>query len=249
MTLLLTGAPCAGKSTIASLLGRLLSQPDTKIIIAPETATALILAQECAEADSEPMGPLEFQRLILSEQVRVENDAREMAEALSANGHDVLCVFDRGRRDGKLFCDASTWAAIDGDRISNSGQYDLVVHLTSLAVDAPALYDDARRRGQNEARRHTREQSAALCTQFATLYHDMPCVTISGSAAPIGSKLMGVLSRLHERVPSSMVHLKGRLRTELTHAVYAAVMWLLYIDLDECDRADFEDWASKRDAV
>ena len=116
-------------------------------------------------------------------------------------------------------------------------------------MDAPALYDDAQRRGQNEARRHTREQSAALCTQFATLYHDMPCVTISGSAAPIGSKLMGVLSRLHERVPSSMVHLKGRLRTELTHAVYAAVMWLLYIDLDECDRADFEDWASKRDAV
>ena len=125
MTLLLTGAPCAGKSTIASLLGQLLSHPDTKIIIAPETATALILAQECAETDSEPMSPLEFQRLILSEQVRVENDAREMAEALSANGHDVLCVFDRGRRDGKLFCDASTWAAIDGDRISASGQYDL----------------------------------------------------------------------------------------------------------------------------
>ena len=26
--------------------------------------------------------------------MRVENDAREVVEALSANGHDVLCVFD-----------------------------------------------------------------------------------------------------------------------------------------------------------
>lgn len=221
MTLLLTGAPCAGKSTIASLLGKLLAQSDTKVIIAPETATALILAQGCVEADFEPMDPLEFQRRILSEQVLVENDAREMAEALSANGNDVLCIFDRGRRDGKLFCDASTWAAIDGDRISNSGQYDLIVHLTSLAVDAPALYDDAQRRGQNEARRHTREQSAALCPQFAALYHDMPCVTISGSAAPITYKLIQVLELLDDHVPPSMVHLKGRIGTQLARAIRA----------------------------
>ena len=82
-------------------------------------------------------------------------------------------------------------------------------------VDAPALYDDAQRRGQNEARRHTREQSAALCPQFAALYHDMPRVTISGSAAPITYKLIQVLELLDDHVPSSMVHLKGRIGTQL----------------------------------
>ena len=154
ITLLLTGAPCSGKSTLAGLIEQHLAETDARVVVVRETATARILGSDAT------VTPIEFQRRVLDDQVRAEGEAHETAAALNTAGHDVLCVLDRGRRDGKLFCDPSTWEAIDGDRVSDGGQYDIVAHLTSMAIDAPAVYDTAQRQGQNPARTHTREQSA-----------------------------------------------------------------------------------------
>jgi energy-coupling factor transporter ATP-binding protein EcfA2 len=202
ITLLLTGAPCSGKSTLAGLIEQHLAETDAKVVVVRETATARILGSDAT------VTPIEFQRRVLDDQVRAEGEAHETAAALNTAGHDVLCVLDRGRRDGKLFCDPSAWEAIDGDRISDGGQYDIVAHLTSMAIDAPAVYDTAQRQGQNPARTHTREQSALLCPRFATLYPGVPCVRITGSADPITDKLDRMLEALDEHTPPTMVQLK-----------------------------------------
>jgi hypothetical protein len=202
ITLLLTGAPCSGKSTLAGLIEQHLAETDAKVVVVCETATAQILGSDAT------VTPIEFQRRVLDDQVRAEGEAHETAAALNTAGHDVLCVLDRGRRDGKLFCDPSAWEAIDGDRISDGGQYDIVAHLTSMAIDAPAVYDTAQRQGQNPARTHTREQSALLCPRFATLYPGVPCVRITGSADPITDKLDRMLEALDEHTPPTMVQLK-----------------------------------------
>jgi hypothetical protein len=208
MTLLLTGAPCAGKSTIADMLERRLTGHHTRVIVVREVATALILA------GGGRMEPIEFQRQILATQVRLENEACEAAEALSADGYDVLIVLDRGRRDGKIFCDASTWAAIGGDEVEE-GQYDIIAHLTSLAVDAPATFDDAQRQGQNAAREYTRAQCATMCPQFRTLYTGAPVVTLTGSTRPVVYKLRRLLEVLRHRIPHSMMELQLRITAEI----------------------------------
>jgi adenylylsulfate kinase-like enzyme len=53
LTLLLTSAPCAGKSTIADMLERHLTGHRTRVIVVRETATALILS------GGSGMGPIE----------------------------------------------------------------------------------------------------------------------------------------------------------------------------------------------
>lgn len=158
-TIVLTGGPCAGKSTVTEALRRQLADSTTFM---PEVATMLLeggfplpgrdVSFSQAWRDS-------FQRAIALTQVEMEEAYRLVA---SESGHRLL-ILDRGLLDGVAYMDdAAHWAEVTGlDPKEAIGLYDHVVHLTSLAVSRPKLYN----RGSNAHRRERIREAARLCHQ------------------------------------------------------------------------------------
>ena len=89
MTLLLTGAPCAGKTETLHRLGDLLTRHGVRVVATPEVATELFLNERKLSA-------ARFQQEVLERQLANEAAAAAHCEAHAAAGNDVLWVLDRG---------------------------------------------------------------------------------------------------------------------------------------------------------
>jgi predicted ATPase len=219
-TLLLTGAPCAGKTTTLLRLRDLLERNGACMVGTSEVATDLLLGQP-------QLHGVDFQREVLRRQLAAEVTSAEECVTRSEAGRDVLWVLDRGTRDGKLFCDGATWAAIGGDEATATIRYDLVLHLVSTAVDLPDVFDDAQRWQQNKARHHTRCQSAALCPRFAGLYADAPAAaTIDNTRRGMDDKLRRVLELVARHAPPAMASLQAAIPRGLRELQPGAHQWV-----------------------
>lgn len=159
ITIVLTGGPCAGKSTVTEALRDQLAGEATFM---PEVATLLLeggFPLVGRELSFSPAWRDSFQRAIAQLQVEMEEAHRLAA---SEHGHRLL-ILDRGALDGVAYMDdAAHWAEVTGlDPTATLRRYDHVIHLTSLAVSRPELYG----KGGNEHRRESVEEAADLCHQ------------------------------------------------------------------------------------
>lgn len=166
-TVVLTGGPGAGKSMVAEALKSELGDVATFV---PEAATLLLRGGFPSPDRGVSYTPdwLEcFQRAIALVQLELEEVHRLAARE---HGHRLL-ILDRGLLDGVAFVDdAAHWTRVTGlDPAEALKRYDHVIHLMSLAVSQPRLYDQH----SNQHRRENLAESAALChrTQAAWLGH------------------------------------------------------------------------------
>jgi energy-coupling factor transporter ATP-binding protein EcfA2 len=129
--LLLSGAQGAGKTTMLQMLKYVLAsqgeysrtnqgEADLRLCTICEGATKLILHQQSAAPTATATSPVHFQNTLLEYQTACEREAYELAHNGNADDIDVLIISDRGRLDGKLYCSAETWEAIDGDTRAGS---------------------------------------------------------------------------------------------------------------------------------
>ena len=155
--IVITGGPCAGKSTAMSWVQNAFSQMGYRVLFVPETATELI-SGGVAPWSCGTNG--EYQKCQLRLQLDKENIFEQAAMTMDVP--KVLIVCDRGTLDNKAYMDQLEFAvALDylgSNEVELRDNYDAVFHLVTAAKGAEEFYTTA----NNTARTETPEEAAAL---------------------------------------------------------------------------------------
>ena len=141
LKIVITGGPCAGKTTAMTRLQKFLEGEGYHVIICDETARWLI------ESGFKPFGPntielLSFQDAILEYQLLKENFWFERIQNSSAEKLAIL--FDRGILDNRAYLKPGEFEELAKQRGITEDEilarYNMVIHLVSTAVDKPDAY-------------------------------------------------------------------------------------------------------------
>ncbi|MDO5557326.1 MAG: AAA family ATPase [Clostridia bacterium] len=131
----ITGGPCAGKTTCLSMLSEELTKKGYKVIVVPETATEVITS------GITPWEYDEFQGLLIDRGLNKEETVRRAAEAMRK---DIVILYDRGILDGKAYMDVNVFREELRKRgfteIKIRDNYDAVFHLVTAAEGAEEFY-------------------------------------------------------------------------------------------------------------
>jgi len=167
--IVITGAPCAGKSEALPKLQQWIEQRGLRCLTVPEVATRVL--QSVGGYDPAWAGTpqhVEFQRLLLSAQIQAEDTVLGFAR-MRGGRSVVLC--DSGALSGAAYSSEAEWAAV----LSQSGwsaeelsrRYSYVLRLQSLAE----VGDGSRYETQsNPARFHSAAQARAVAPRLAEAY-------------------------------------------------------------------------------
>ena len=154
--IVLTGGPCAGKTTAMSWIQNNFSKQGYKVMFIPETATELING---GLAPWDLSTSYDYQKIVFLNQIIKEDSFVESARKMSND--KILIVCDRGLMDNKAYMNEEEYRRVLADyNLSKSkimDRYDAVFHLVSAAKGAEEYYNL-----DNEARTETVEEAAIL---------------------------------------------------------------------------------------
>jgi CYTH domain-containing protein/thymidylate kinase len=137
--LVITGGPCAGKTTALSKLEEELSEKGYKVFAINESATELL----SDGISKKEMTELEFQTAVMDLQLQKEKIFEEAAERCPSQKVIILC--DRGVLDGKAYLTKEEFKKMLDSRKYNEVNlrdgYDAVFHLRTAADGAEDFYN------------------------------------------------------------------------------------------------------------
>ncbi|MFQ6040645.1 MAG: ATP-binding protein [Candidatus Poribacteria bacterium] len=186
--IVLTGGPCAGKTTT---LNKLRYEFGARIVVVPETAT-MLLSSGFPVPGEEIKWSLEwqneFQSAIFSVQKSMENIYTLIAREKGAS----LVICDRGLLDGAAYTRGGLKAFCrihNVDLAAVLARYEAVIHLESLSVGRPELYSKA----SNEKRMESLEEAQKL--EFATrmVWNEHPNYYLINSENTMTEKIIKVI--------------------------------------------------------
>lgn len=153
--IVLTGGPCAGKTTALSKITSKMTQRGWKVLIIPETATELILNGIFPLKES--LATVDFQRAVIQKQIYKEKVYLDIAKRLKEE--KVLIICDRGIMDSKAYISDEDFKLLLKEEgiteIDCLNRYDFVIHLVTAAIGAEKYYTTI----NNNARTETKEQA------------------------------------------------------------------------------------------
>ena len=189
--IVITGGPCAGKSTAMSWIQNAFTQMGYTVLFIPETATELItggVAPWTCRTNSD------FQKC----QLRLQLD-KEAAFTQAANTMDsskVLIVCDRGALDNKAYMDDLEFARVleylDTNEIELRDNYDAVFHLVTAAKGAEEFYTTE----NNSARTETVEAAAALDDRLISAWTGHPHLRIIDNSLDFEAKMKRLIAEI-----------------------------------------------------
>ena len=148
--IVITGGPCAGKSTALSWIQEEYAKKGFSVIFVPESATELRLAGISSETLK---SNIEFQTALLKNQIYKEKLFEEMALKMP-NSTKVLIVCDRGAMDGKAYSDEKEFnnmlKYLGLNEVELRDNYDAVFHLVTTANGAKEYYTLANNKARYE---------------------------------------------------------------------------------------------------
>ncbi len=198
--IVITGGPCAGKTTALSWIANNLPQKGYTVLFVPETATELI------GGGLTPWGcgtNLDYQRCQMELQLTKERLFERGAGTMPVD--KVLIVCDRGTMDNKGYMTDQEFSQLCREMNTTPAKlrdrYDAVFHLVTAAKGALEAYSLA----NNAARYETPEQAAALDDRIIAAWTGHPHLRIIANGASFEDKLehllREILSFLGEPVP------------------------------------------------
>ena len=158
--IVLTGGPCAGKTSALKGIDEYFSKLGYKVTIVPEAASMLInggikcFGDNCLEL-------YEFQNNILKLQLQNERLFEKIARSYS-NDTKCIMIYDRGLMDNNAYIDTKSFDRIllenNMSKLDLIDHYDMVLHLVTAADGAEEFYTLE----NNGARTETIEEARAL---------------------------------------------------------------------------------------
>jgi thymidylate kinase len=145
--LVLTGGPCAGKTTALARLSEFLRSRQFNVFVVPEAATMLWSGGASVDMLATAANRIAFQSALMNIQIALEDQFSAAARMESARtGRPSIVICDRGLLDGKAYMDPHEWAHmlsindIANDVPLRDARYHAVLHMVTAAKGAEAFY-------------------------------------------------------------------------------------------------------------
>ena len=189
--IVITGGPCAGKSTAMSWIQNAFTQMGYTVLFVPETATELITG---GAAPWNCTSNVEYQKCQMKLQMEKE---RVFAQAAGCMKNDqVLIVCDRGTIDNKAYMTDAEFAevlqSVGSNEVEMRDHYDAVFHLVTAANGAVDFYTTA----NNSARTETVEQACALDNALITAWTGHPHFRVIDNATGFQDKMKRLIAEI-----------------------------------------------------
>lgn len=189
--IVLTGGPCAGKTTAMSRIQSYFTDLGYTVLFVPETATELITGGvapwSCGSA-------ADFQLFQLRLQLEKERVFEQAAETM--NAEKVLIVCDRGAMDCRAYMDEQTFVRVLGalgeNEVELRDRYEAVFHLVTAAKGAEAFYTTA----NNTARTETVEQAATVDDRLIAAWTGHPHFRVIDNQTAFAEKMKRLLAEI-----------------------------------------------------
>ena len=199
--IVITGGPCAGKSTAMSWIQNHFSEKGWTVLFVPETATELITG---GVAPWTCGTNADYQKCQMGLQLAKEKIFEKAAATMDAEKALIVC--DRGALDNRAYMDELEFSQVLADvgatEVELRDSYDAVFHLVTAADGALAHYTT----DNNGARTETPEEAIALDRRTCAAWDAHPHRRIFGNHCDFRSKISGLIDAVEEflahRAPS-----------------------------------------------
>lgn len=189
--IVITGGPCAGKSTAMSWMQNEFAQLGYTVLFVPETATELIgggVAPWTCES------VCEFQKCLLHLQLEKEKMFERAASGMNAN--KILIVCDRGALDNKAYMRPDDFDKVveyfGTNEVELRDNYDAVFHLVTAAKGAEEFYTTE----NNSARTETPEEASALDDRLISAWTGHPHLRIIDNSTNFDKKMKRLMAEI-----------------------------------------------------
>ncbi len=189
--IVITGGPCAGKSSALERIRRVFSAKGWTVLVVPETATELISS---GIAPWTCGTPTEYQRYQMRLQTEKERIFLSAAENMPSE--KVMIVCDRGLLDNRAYMSAEAFASVVAElgqtEVALRDGYDAVFHLITAADGAEQFYTTA----NNTARTETVDEALALDRRVIEAWTGHPHFRIIDNSTDFEGKLSRLTSEI-----------------------------------------------------
>ncbi len=189
--IVVTGGPCAGKSTAMSWIQTAFTQRGYVVLFVPETATELITG---GVAPWTCGSNVEYQKCQMRMQLDKERIFEQAARTMRTD--KVLIVCDRGAMDNKAYMDDAEFSAVlehlNTNEIVLRDTYDAVFHLVTAAKGAEEFYTTA----NNTARRESAAEAAALDDKIVAAWTGHSHLRLIGNETDFESKMKRLIAEI-----------------------------------------------------
>ncbi|MBQ1389011.1 MAG: AAA family ATPase [Clostridia bacterium] len=183
-TIVLTGGPCAGKSTAMSRIQSTFTKMGYTVLIVPETATELITGGVAPDTCGTV---LDYERLQM--RLQLEKEAVFVEAAKTMDSDRVLIVCDRGNLDVKAYMSETDFSLLIDDLGTNETElrdnYDAVFHLVTTAKGAEQFYTTS----NNAARRETPQEAALVDDKLIAAWTGHPHFRVIDNSTDFDNKI------------------------------------------------------------
>ena len=225
--IVITGGPCAGKTTAMSWIQNAFIKKDYAVLFVPETATELIsggVAPWTCRTNED------YQNCQMKLQLEKEKVFEQAARSMKKE--KVLIVCDRGELDNKGYMDESTFNSVlrnlHANEVELRDNYDAVFHLVTAAKGAEEFYT----RDNNSARIETIEEAAAMDDKFIAAWTGHPHLRVIDNSSGFEDKMERLLAEI-----ASFLGEPGPYEVEKKYLIeYPDIAWLE--SLPNCQKVD-----------
>ena len=189
--IVITGGPCAGKTTAMSWIQSNFAKLGYTVLFVPETATELITG---GVAPWTCGSNVDYQQCQMKLQLEKEKIFEQAAATMP--GDKILIVCDRGALDNKAYMTELDFlrvlSGLGCSEVELRDNYDGVFHLVTAAKGAEQFYTTA----NNAARTETVEQAAALDDKLIAAWTGHPHLRIIDNATNFEDKLKRLIAEI-----------------------------------------------------
>lgn len=189
--IVITGGPCAGKSTAMSWVQNAFTQMGYTVLFIPETATELITG---GVAPWTCGTNADYQKCQMKLQIEKEKVFCEAASTMTAD--KILIVCDRGTLDNKAYMDElefySVLKTIGINEVELRDNYDAVFHLVTAAKGAVEFYTTA----NNSARTETVEDAAEMDDKLISAWTGHPHFRVIDNTTNFEDKMRRLVAEI-----------------------------------------------------
>ena len=188
--IVLTGGPCAGKSSALDRVGAWLAECGLQVFRVPEASTLLLGGG--IRVVGQPLPAMRtFQRGIVEVQLALERAFFGFAQA---SGRASVLLLDRGIPDGFAYLPESAWSELLSElelvhHELRDTRYDAVVHLMTAAFGAEAHYGTQ----TNAVRYETLEEARTVDERLRQAWLGHPRSSVIDNATDFETKMRRVL--------------------------------------------------------
>lgn len=191
--IVITGGPCAGKSTGLSKIEQELVERGYRVFVVPETATEVITGG----IKPSEIGVFDFQSVIFSLQKEKERLFRKTAQKFVDKGEKCVILYDRGIMDAKSFMTDKEFTELcksykEKENIIRDN-YDGVFHLVTAANGAEEFYTLE----NNLARTETAEQAREIDKKCIRAWTGHPHLRVIDNNCDFNQKIKNLLKEIY----------------------------------------------------